>query len=231
MEYVRIPCMVLVLASNSPRRRQILNLGGWDFIVQPAEVDEQLLPGEDSRQYVLRLAECKARAVAQGASVGAYVIAADTTVVDWNGDHNQPARVLAKPADADEAASMLHQLGGRTHQVLTGLVVLNVADGRLERELVSTDVVMRAYSEAEIKAYVATGDPLDKAGAYAIQHAGFHPVERLDGCYANVVGLPLCVLALMLEKFGITSQSEVVRQCRAAAPGEACAVEPLVLDG
>jgi predicted house-cleaning NTP pyrophosphatase (Maf/HAM1 superfamily) len=115
--------------------------------------------------------------------------------------------------------------------VLTGLVVLNAADGRLERELVATDVVMRSYSEAEIKAYVATGDPLDKAGAYAIQHAGFRPVERLHGCYANVVGLPLCVLVRILEKFGITSQSEVVRQCQAAAPGAACAVEPLVLDG
>lgn len=227
--------MVLILASNSPRRRQILALGGWDFRVQAAEVDEQVLPGEDPRQYVLRLAECKARTVAQEAPAGSYVIAADTTVVDHNATEpgGHPAKILAKPMDAEDAIAMLRQLRGRAHQVLTGLAVLKRSEDTLTlaSEVVATEVVMRAYSDHEIQAYVATGDPLDKAGAYAIQHADFHPVERLHGCYANVVGLPLCVLTRMLAELGLPPESELARRYLAAGPGEVCAVAPLVMVG
>lgn len=221
--------MVLVLASNSPRRKQILALGGWEFHVQVGEVDEMLLPGEDPRQYVLRLAEWKARSTAKDVTSGSCVIAADTTVVDQS--QGTPV-ILAKPSDADEARSMLRQLRGRIHQVLTGLVVLNVTGAgiAMEREVVATDVEMRTYSDSEIDAYVATGDPLDKAGAYAIQHVLFHPVERINGCYANVVGLPLCALSRRLAKFGIQPQSDIARHCQGAAPGDPCAVAPFVMD-
>ena len=232
-EYVRIRDMVLILASNSPRRRQILALGGWQFLVQAAEVDEQVLPGEDPRQYVLRLAECKARAIAPRASEGSYVIAADTTVVDGiHLESRQPPVILAKPKDEDEAITMLRQLRGRAHHVLTGLVVLKISDqdAAMASEVVTTEVQMRSYSEEEMRAYVASGDPLDKAGAYAIQHIGFHPVERVEGCYANVVGLPLCALTRMLAKFGAPAASEVARRCQAAAPGDPCAVAPLLGD-
>ena len=189
--------MVLILASNSPRRRQILALGGWEFTVQVGVVDEQILPGEDPHQYVLRLAEWKALAVAGEVSTGTFVIAADTTVVDESQAEDQPAAtILAKPVNEEDAIAMLRQLRGRTHTVLTGLVVLHIKkEGiALRSEVVTTEVAIRAYSDAEILDYVASGDPLDKAGAYAIQHTAFHPVERLKGCYANVVGLPLCAL-------------------------------------
>ncbi|HWQ84946.1 MAG TPA: Maf family protein [Anaerolineales bacterium] len=221
--------MDLILASNSPRRKQILALGGWEFRIQVGEVDEQLLPGEDPRQYVLRLAELKAQAAAREAGTGSCVIAADTTVVD----DNQETAILAKPADAEDAAAMLRQLCGRTHQVLTGLVVINLSSAgiAIARDVVATEVQMRQYTDAEIQAYVATGDPLDKAGAYAIQHTGFHPVERINGCYANVVGLPLCALTRRLAEFGILPQSVIARKCQAAADGDPCAVAPFVMEG
>lgn len=222
--------MILVLASNSPRRKQILALTGWEFRVRVGEVDETQLSGEDPRQYVLRLAEWKARTVARSVPVGSCVIAADTTVVDENRGR---AAILAKPADAGDARSMLRQLRGRIHQVLTGLVVLHLSEAGIvmESEVVTTQVEMRAYSDAEIEAYVATGDPLDKAGAYAIQHVQFHPVERLNGCYANVVGLPLCALTRRLAKFGVEPLSDIARQCALALPDDPCAVAPFVMDG
>lgn len=227
--------MEIILASNSPRRRQILALGGWPFRVQAAEVDEQVIPDEDPRQYVLRLAESKAQTIACGVREGTYVIAADTTVVDWGEflEGRQKAEILAKPQDAEDAIRMLRQLRGRTHQVHTGLVVLKSTDheSTMESEVVTTEVVMRSYSDEEILAYVATGDPMDKAGAYAIQHVEFHPVEHLNGCYANVVGLPLCALTRILVRFGVPAASEVARRCQTALPGDPCAVAPLVVDG
>jgi len=227
--------MEIVLASNSPRRRQILALGGWHFHVQAAEVDEQVLSGEDPRRYVLRLAEWKAQTIAKVAPKETFVIAADTTVVDGceTMKTRQPTTILAKPQDAEDAIRMLRQLRGRPHQVHTGLVVLKSTDheSTMESEVVTTEVVMRSYSDEEILAYVATGDPMDKAGAYAIQHVEFHPVEYLNGCYANVVGLPLCALTRILAKFGVPAASEVARRCQTALPGDPCAVAPLVVDG
>lgn len=191
--------MMLVLASNSPRRKELLALGGWEFRVQPAEIDEQPWPSEPPRAYVLRLAEAKARVVGDRVPPEALVVAADTTVVDEEGGD----LILGKPADAAEAGGMLRRLAGREHRVYTGLAVLRVRDGALRSELCATRVRMRPYSEAEIQAYIASGDPLDKAGGYAIQHPGFHPVESLTGCYTNVVGLPLCRLMRLLTGLGL----------------------------
>lgn len=197
----------LILASTSPRRRQLMGLGGWMFNIIPAEVDETPLPGESPQTYVIRLAEAKARFAAQEATSRAIVIAADTTVADHG-------RILGKPKDVHEATTMLKNLRGRVHQVFTALVVFHPAINALETALAATDVPMRGYSDAEIQAYVATGDPFDKAGSYAIQHPDFRPVESLNGCYANVVGLPLCHLSSALKKFGITPESDIPVACQ-----------------
>ncbi len=183
-------------------------LGGWAYQAHPADVDETPLPGESPAAYVLRLAENKARAAALtgGAQL---VLAADTTVVD-------AGNILGKPQHTAEARDMLRRLRGRTHQVFTALAVLPVSGERLLTDVCITDVPMRDYSEAEIDAYVDSGDPLDKAGAYAIQHAGFHPVESLAGCYANVVGLPLCHLANMLFKQGLPVRADLPDACQSA---------------
>lgn len=214
---------LLILASNSPRRRQLLALGGWQFIVQPADVDESRLTGEAPAAYVLRLAESKARTVAAHAAPAYLVVASDTSVVDGN-------EILGKPTDAAEAAAMLRRLRGREHYVFTSLAVLRVSDGKFRMDLCRTRVPMREYSEDEIEAYVQTGDPLDKAGAYAIQHAGFHPVDRLEGCFASVMGLPICHLTRMLVQFGIPSPLDVPRTCQAALD-YACPIFPAVLRG
>ena len=211
----------ILLASNSPRRRELLGLGGWSYIVQPADVDETPLADEAPAAYVLRLAESKARAAAVSESAQ-MVLAADTTVVD---DGN----ILGKPRNGAEAYHMLLRLRGRTHQVLTALAVLHLANGRLLTDLCATDVPMRVYTTAEIERYIASGDPLDKAGAYAIQHTGFHPVESLAGCYANVVGLPLCHLAGMLFKLGLPVHADLPHTCQAAL-GYNCPVYQQVFD-
>jgi len=211
--------MDVILASNSPRRRQLLRLTGLDFGVLPADVDESPLEEESAPAYVQRLATNKARAVAAQAGPGALVIAADTTVVDGS-------QILGKPVDAADARRMLRQLRGRTHQVVTAIALLR--DGRFLVDCCASDVPMRAYSEAEIQAYVASGDPLDKAGAYAIQHAGFHPVESPQGCYATVVGLPLCHLARSLWKFEIELAVDMPGACQSAL-GYDCPVYELIL--
>lgn len=197
----------LVLASNSPRRQQLLALGGWSFNVLVADVDESQRPGEAPGDYVLRLAEMKARKVAEKAGDDELVIAADTAVVDA-GD------ILGKPVDEQDAVHMLKRLRGHTHQVYTGLALLRVSDSRLLTDLTVTDVLMRAYSDKETGAYVRTGDPLDKAGAYAIQHPSFQPVESLAGCFASVMGLPLCRLTRLLGKLGVPPGSGITARCQ-----------------
>ncbi len=197
----------LQLASNSPRRRQLLALGGWAFTIQVADVDESQLPGESPGDYVLRLAESKVRASAEHAGGGQVVLAADTAVVDA-GD------ILGKPGDESEAVDMLRRLRGHTHQVYTGVAVLRVSDSTFRTSLTITDVPMRAYTDEEINAYVRTGDPLDKAGAYAIQHADFHPVETLTGCYASVMGLPLCKVTTLLAEFSISPGKRIDLRCQ-----------------
>lgn len=200
--------MHILLASNSPRRRELLSLAGWDFHIFPAQVDETPLPGEAGDRYVLRLSESKARAAAPRAGEARLVVAADTTVVDRG-------EILGKPRDEAEAVAMLGRLRGGIHQVYTAVAVLDLETDVLLIDLCRTDVPMRAYSDEELWEYAASGDPLDKAGAYAIQHAGFHPVENLEGCFANVMGLPLCHLTRVLRRCGLYPSQDVPRACQA----------------
>lgn len=213
---------MLILASNSPRRKQLLALGGRKFAVMAAEVDESQMPGEEPLAYVQRLAETKAKAVVCEAGKDDVVIAADTTVVDGKD-------ILGKPVDGIEAESMLRRLRGRTHQVYTALAVLRVVDNLLLTDWCCTEVPMRRYSDDEMKAYISSGDPLDKAGAYAIQHAGFNPVENLYGCFANVMGLPLCHVTRTLKKLGMPLDVDIARACQSSLRYE-CPIHAQVLD-
>jgi septum formation protein len=181
----------LVLASQSPRRRELLGQLGLALEVRPAHADESVRPGEHPREYVLRVARDKARAVP-----GDVVLAADTAVV--LGDE-----VLGKPADAADARRMLRALSGTTHEVLTSVVVRRTAI-RLELDVVvATKVRFAPLGEAEVDWYVATGEPLDKAGAYAIQGAGGAFVLGVEGSVSNVVGLPLAETAALLRRAGL----------------------------
>lgn len=171
--------MRLVLASASPRRQQILRAAGIPFIARPADVIEALLPDESPEALVKRLAEAKARAVWRD---GELVLGADTVVVI-------DKTILGKPADEDEARRMLRLLSGRTHRVLTGIALF---DGTVVRaDVEETMVHFRDLDDLEIADYAATGEPLDKAGAYGIQGAASKFVQRIEGCYFNVVGLPI----------------------------------------
>jgi len=222
---------LLVLASNSPRRRELLALGGWMFKTRPAEVDESQHPGEAPSAYVLRLAESKARTCAASprirgmvsASEDLTILAADTAVVDGKA-------ILGKPKDMAEAVEMLRRLRSRTHQVFTGIAVMRLSDGNLAMDLCVTDVPMRAYSDDEIDTYVATGDPLDKAGAYAIQHPKFHPVDMMSSCYASVMGLPLCHLTRTLRQFDIAPKTDISAGCQSSL-NYICPISAAVLHG
>ena len=179
----------------------MLALLGYPFEAVVSGVDEDLHLDAGPATYVLRTAQQKAEAVASLRPTAAItprsiVIAADTTVA-------LDGAILGKPADADEARRMLLALRGRAHDVHTGVCLVDAAGGREVAAVHSTVVAMRDYSAAEIDAYVATGDPLDKAGAYAIQHGGFSPMAALDGCYLTVVGLSLCGLIAMLRELGV----------------------------
>ncbi|MCB2209297.1 septum formation protein Maf [bacterium] len=196
----------LILASNSPRRKELLALFGWPFEVCPADIDESQRPDEPPVRYVRRLACEKAQAIADLAE--GLIIAADTIVVD--GDE-----LLGKPTDPADARRMLRQLRGRTHQVYTGIALIDTETGEAVDDVCQTDVPMRDYSEAEMDAYIASGDPLDKAGAYAIQHAGFHPVTALTGCFASVMGLPLCHLSAALRCMGFEPPAALPERCQA----------------
>jgi septum formation protein len=182
----------LVLASQSPRRRQMLGRLGIPLEVRPAHADEAVLPGEPPGDYVLRVAREKARAVP-----GEVVLAADTAVV-------LGSEVLGKPRDGEDACRMLRALSGTVHEVLTGVCVRR-SQPALALELdavVATKVRFARLSEREIAWYVATGEPLDKAGAYAIQGAGGAFVVSVDGSVSNVVGLPLAETAELLRRAG-----------------------------
>lgn len=210
-----------VLASNSPRRRQLFGLGGWDFTVLAADVDETPFENESPREYVIRLAQAKALAIQPKAGSDALILGSDTTVVDGN-------EILGKPADESDARRMLQQLRGRTHQVYTAIVVLQ--NEKMVTELSITDVPMREYSDAEIEAYIQTGDPMDKAGAYAIQHPDFQPVIFMAGCYTGVMGLPMCHLLRALRQLGITASADVPAACQSLLKYD-CKVSPAVLSG
>jgi septum formation protein len=217
----------LYLASNSPRRKELLSLIGWEYCLLPAQVDETPLPNEDGMEYVKRIAKSKALAATRKTGVNGVIIAADTTVISHG--KNGKIKIYGKPKDQSEATEMLRRLRGHTHQVLTALSILRSLDGKIQSGYCTTDVPMRNYSNEEINAYVASGDPMDKAGAYAIQHAGFHPVEKLHGCYANVMGLPLCHLTRSLTELGIPPKTDVPQTCQAAI-GYNCPVYSKILN-
>lgn len=216
----------LLLASQSPRRRELLGWLGFPFESMAADVDERLLPDETPAEYVTRLAETKARACAEpgdDSCAGRVVIGSDTAVVD-------AGETLGKPGDAREAELMLRQLRGRTHQVYTGIAIYEVESDRVVRDLCVSDVPMREYDEEEMRAYIQTGDPLDKAGAYAIQNDEFAPVENFSGCFASVMGLPLCHLARNLKEAGMPVAVNLPAVCKASL-NYACSISAAVLRG
>lgn len=176
----------LVLASASPRRRELLAALGLAFAIYTPAANETPGVGESPAALAKRLSLQKAR-VAADVFPDALIIAADTLVVI-------DGQILGKPSSPEMAFQMLSQLRGRRHSVFSGLTLLDASDGRYILQVAHSAVIMRVYSDREIRRYIASGDPLDKAGAYAIQHADFAPIAQLDGCYANVMGLPLCYL-------------------------------------
>jgi septum formation protein len=196
---------MLVLASASPRRKDLLTQAGFAFIVIPANVIEERRPDEEPTAFVRRLAQEKAQAIFDQLSRASsaekiLVLGADTIVV-------VAEQILGKPIDAEDAARMLRLLSGRTHQVITGVCLISKEDTQVVAE--TTTVSMREISDSEIAAYVETGEPMDKAGAYAIQGHAARWIPRIEGCYFNVVGLPIARVTELLVSAGLkeTGQS------------------------
>lgn len=197
----------LVLASGSPRRRQLLPLLGLPFVLKSVDVEERAFAGESPTEFVLRMSRAKASAL-QDAHADELILGADTVVV-------VDGVALGKPADPDDAVRMLRQLRGRAHSVYTAISVWQPSSRRMLSEMAESRVWMRDYTDAEIADYVASGDPLDKAGAYAIQHPQFDPVSQIEGCWLTVVGFPLCHLGRALAHFGVAVPANVPGACQA----------------
>jgi septum formation protein len=209
---------MLVLASASPRRRELLTQAGVPFRVHPAHIPEDPLPGEEPIAYVTRLAREKAETVFRelgrelagdgdvdgnaGGDVGSplVVLGADTTVT-------LDCQILGKPRDAADAARMLRLLSGRSHRVITGVALVTAEGTEVAAEV--TAVRFLSLSDEEIAAYVATGEPMDKAGAYAVQGGSARWIPRIEGCYFNVVGLPLALVCALLEGSGVRRGEEL----------------------
>jgi len=186
---------MLVLASASPRRKELLTQAGYQFQVIPANIPEERQPNEDPTTFVTRLAREKARfvfdqLVPHPQQDPILVLGADTIVVT-------PEEILGKPRDAEDAARMLRLLSGRTHQVITAVCLISEEATEIAAE--TTSVAMQTIAESEIAHYIATGEPMDKAGAYGIQGYAARWIPRIQGCYFNVVGLPLALTASMIE--------------------------------
>ncbi len=185
----------IVLASASPRRKELLRQIGLKFEVDPSKYPEESAPGLAAEELVQSIALNKARAVA-GNHANALVIAADTIGV-------LRGEIIGKPHNPAEAAAILRRLSAKTHRVITGLTIIDTATGKKATQTVQTRVRFKKLSDRTIERYVASGEPLDKAGAYAIQGLGAVLIEKIDGDYSNVVGLPLAALAEMLREFGV----------------------------
>ena len=192
--------MKFILASASPRRRELLASINLDFEVIPSHIPEVRGEGESPEEYVARLSREKAAAIAEKHPAD-WIIAADTTVL--LGD-----QLLEKPADAGDAARMLATIAGKTHTVYTGVTLLNLAQNWRDTRVAESEVRMLPLDAREIEWYVATGEPLDKAGAYAVQGTGAMFIDSIHGSYTNVVGLPLATLFGMLRKAGIDPISQ-----------------------
>lgn len=189
----------LVLASASPRRQELLRNAQIPFSVQPANIAEEHRPGESPGHYVRRLAREKAEAVAKPIRTASCVLGADTEVV-LDPKSGTP---LGKPKDANDAARMLHLLSGRDHYVITGVCLLwKTSSGEQWQSVEDSEITlvhMQPISDREIEDYIATGEPMDKAGAYAIQGVASRWISRIEGCYFNVVGLPVPLVCRMLK--------------------------------
>ena len=205
--------LAVILASRSPRRQELLQRLGVQFEVDSADIDETPHPGEAPPALVQRLARQKAEAVA--AHYPDHVVLGADTIVVVDDD------ILGKPADEAGAAAMLRRLRGREHQVWSAVYACHGASGRAAAALSVSTVVMRSYGDGEIACYVASGDPLDKAGAYAIQSQEFAPVGALVGCYSSVMGFPLPDVRDVLRQLGVKVAREVAWACQ-AAPGSCC---------
>ncbi len=195
----------LLLMSQSPRRREMMSWLNLPFNTAGAHIIEYPHEAEHPLEMSVRLARAKARAVTT-VSAGVWILAADT-VVDLD---DVP---LGKPRDAAEARAMLQQLRARPHAVHTTVALYDPQTDCDSARYVTTAVAMRAYTDAEMEAYIQSNDPLDKAGAYAIQNRDFRPVQCLDRCYANVVGLPLCAVSALLEEWGFTLSAPIPTLC------------------
>ena len=195
------------LASNSPRRREIISWLGWTFESAPANIDESALEAEKPLAHVNRLAQGKCQVEITAAKPGEIVIAADTIVV-------LDDTILGKPADEEDAFEMLKSLRNRTHQVITAIAMRQVGLPDVLQDYCVTNVQMRDYSDAEIEAYIQSGDPMDKAGGYAIQNAAFHPALNFAGCFASVMGMPLCHLERTLRRLADNQPANLADICQ-----------------
>jgi septum formation protein len=201
----------LLLASASPRRRELIQLLGLSVETTLADIDETPLDRESAPDMARRLSREKAESVASSLiphPPSLIIIASDTTVA-------LEGEPLGKPLDAADARSMLRRLRDRAHQVHTAITLIDAAPNRAITDLATSDVRMRAYSDRELEDYIAGGDPFDKAGAYAIQHRGFHPAENFTHCFANVMGLPLCHVTRSLCRLGLEPLNDVPAVCQA----------------
>jgi septum formation protein len=196
--------MKLILASASPRRAEILRGGGIAFEILATQIDEAALPGEPAHAMVARLAEEKARAAAAQIAEGArdYIVVGADTTVEMDGE------IFGKPRDSAHAGEMLAKLNGRTNHVLTGIFLLRLPENATRASVEKSDVTFAPLSEKEINAYVSSGEPLGKAGAYAIQGLAGRFIPRIEGCYFNVVGLPLARLYVLLGELGWHSEKK-----------------------
>ena len=195
-----------ILASGSPRRKELLERTGWRVMLRPVILEENLFAGESPQAYAERLALEKAENAISEDNM--FVLGADTIVISGN-------RILGKPENEEDALDILRELQGKMHKVLTAIALVDPFIERTSVETCETYVPMRAYNEQEMEDYIASGSPLDKAGAYGIQDEKFHPVDvdSLVGCYANVMGLPLCHLTNMMREFGGKTPPAVPERC------------------
>lgn len=190
----------IVLASASPRRSELMELAGIGCTVIPADICEDVFPGEEATDHVRRLSREKALAVAAKGVPGRFFIGSDTVVV-------LEGRIMGKPADEAEAFEMLSSLSGRDHQVISGIAVLDAASGECRSQAVITDVLFKQLAAQEISSYIATGCPMDKAGAYAIQGGAVHFIRSISGSYTNVIGLPMTELYELLQAMGALGEN------------------------
>jgi septum formation protein len=194
------------LASGSPRRDELLGIAGWHPFLNPVTIEEKPHLNEDPLSFAKRLALEKAERSAE--PDGMIVLGADTIVI-------LDDRILGKPQDDRHAEVMLEALCGKVHQVITAIAIVDPGHERFLVDMCITDVPMREFDSNEIKSYIATGSPLDKAGAYGIQDVEFHPVnlDKLNGCFANVMGLPLCHLERSMKRLGIMTPENISIKC------------------